>query len=77
MAYKQRLNLLHDYIHTTDLKLKVTKLRAENLIKNRDNIKTDIINNVSIIEIAKKAKANKLDVVTLMRNYFSVEEVHT
>lgn len=75
MAYKQRLNLLHSYIYTTDIKSKTTKPRKRNPATNRDDIKIGIINNVSIVEIAKKAKAKNIDIVSLLRNYFAVEEV--
>lgn len=75
MAYKQRLNLLHSYIYTTDIKSKTTKPRKRNPATNRDDIKIGIINNVSIVEIAKKAKAKNINIVSLLRNYFAVEEM--
>lgn len=75
MAYKQRLTLLHSYIHTTDRKLKTTKPSKKKPIAKNDDIQINIINGVSIGEIAKKAKTDNVDIVPLLRKHFSVEEV--
>lgn len=75
MAYKQRLTLLHSYIRTTDRKLKTTKPSKKKPIAKNDDIQINIINGVSIGEIAKKAKTDDVDIVPLLRKHFSVEEV--
>ncbi len=72
MAYKQRLTLLHSYIHTTDRKLKTTKPSKKKPIAKNDDIQINIINGVSIGEIAKKAKTDNVDIVPLLRKHFSV-----
>lgn len=76
MAYKQRLTLLHSYIHTTNAKSKTTKLSKNKPIIKCDGIHNDVINGVSIVEIAKEAKTDNVDIVLLLRKHFSVEEVH-
>ena len=75
MAYKQRLTLLHSYIHTTDAKPKTTKPSKKKPIAKSDDIQINIINGVSIVEIAKKSKTDNVDIVPLLRKHFSVEEV--
>ena len=75
MAYKQRLTLLHSYIHATDAKSKTTKPSKKNTIVKCDDIHSDIINGVSIVKIANKAKTDNVDIVPLLRKHFSVEEV--
>lgn len=74
MAYKQRLTLLHSYIHTTEPKVKTTKPRKNKPIASIDNLKSDN-NNIYIVDMARQAKANNTDVVALLREYFAVEEV--
>lgn len=74
MAYKQRLTLLHSYIHTTDTKAKTTKTSKKKPVAKRDDIQSDN-NGVSIVEIAKRAKTDKADIVPLLREHFAVEEV--
>lgn len=75
MAYKQRLTLLHSYIHTTDAKSKITKPSKKKPIVKCDDIHSNIINSVSIVEIAKEAKTDNVDIVPLLRKHFSVDEV--
>lgn len=75
MAYKQRLKLLHSYIHTTDAKSKTTKPSKKKPIVKCDDIHNNMINSISIVEIAKKAKTDNVDIVPLLREYFAVEEV--
>ena len=75
MAYKQRLTLLHCYIHTTDAKSKTTKSSKKKPIAKSDDIQINIINGVSIVEIAKKAKTDNVDIVPLLRKHFPIEEV--
>lgn len=75
MAYKQRLTLLHSYIHATDAKSKTTKPSKKKPIIKCDDIHNDIINGVSIVEIAKEAKTDNVDIVPLLREHFAVEEV--
>lgn len=74
MAYKQRLTLLHSYIYTTDAKSKTTKPSKKKPIVKCDDIQNDS-NNISIVEIANKAKADNTNIVPLLRKQFSVEEV--
>lgn len=74
MAYKQRLTLLHSYIHATDAKSKTTKLSKKKPIIKCDDIQNDS-NNIFIVEIANKAKADNINIVPLLREYFAVEEV--
>lgn len=74
MAYKQRLAILHSYIHTAETKTKTTKPRKKKTVAMCDGLHSDN-NGISIIEMAQQAKANNTDIVALMRKYFAVEEV--
>lgn len=74
MAYKQRLTLLHNYIHTPERKVKTTKPHQKKTIAKCENMQSDNYD-VSIAEIAKKAKSDNADIATLLREHFAVEEV--
>jgi hypothetical protein len=74
MAYKQRLTLLHSYIHTSETKAKTIKPRKKKPIASSDNLKSDN-KGVSIMDMAKQAKTNNTDIVALLREHFAVEEV--
>lgn len=74
MAYKQRLSLLHSYIYTSKSKAKTTKPKQNKPIAMRDDMQINN-NDISIAEIAKKAKTDNVDIVTLLREHFVVEEV--
>lgn len=74
MAYKQRLTLLHSYIHIAEPKAKTTKPRKKKPIASSNNLKCDN-NGVSIMDMAKQAKINNTDIVALLREHFAVEEV--
>lgn len=74
MAYKQRLSLLHSYIHTSESKTKTTKPKQKKPVAKRNDMQINN-NDISIVEIAKKAKTDNADIVTLLREHFAVEEV--
>ena len=74
MAYKQRLTLLHSYIHTTETKVKTTKPSKKKHIAKCDDIQSDKYD-VSIAKIAKKAKSDNTDIIALLREHIVIEEI--
>ena len=74
LAYKQRLSLLHSYIHTPKKNTKSTKTSKSKSVARCSTVQVDS-SGISIPEIVKQAKLENSDVVALMRTYFVVEEV--
>ncbi len=74
MAYKQRLTLLHSHICISNTKIKTTTLNKKNPATKRDDIKCNI-DNISIVELVKKARKNNADIVPVLREHFAVDEV--
>lgn len=75
-AYNQRLSMLHDYIQPTVMHKKQTSTRKKKTVNNvfspaavSDN------DNISIKELVFRAKNEQLDIVDLLKEYFSVTEV--
>ena len=76
-AYQQRLSLLHGYIQPSVIQNKPTTKRKKtiadlNINQADDSQKQE---NCSITAIAKKAKTENLDVVTLLKTVYKVVEV--
>lgn len=76
-AYQQRLSLLHGYIQPSVIQNKPTTKRKKtitdlNINQADDSQKQE---NYSIAAIAKKAKTENLDVVTLLKAVYKVVEV--
>lgn len=73
-AYQKRLSLLHAYIKPQTRKnaSKIEKSRFSIEEINTENVNQDI---PSITTIAKQAKSENADVVTLLKKYYTVEEV--
>ena len=76
-AYQQRLSLLHGYIQPSVIQNKPTTKRKKtiadlNINQADDSQKQE---NYSIAAIAKKAKIEDLDVVTLLKTVYKVVEV--
>ena len=76
-AYKQRLSLLHGYIQPTVLHGGKTSKRKKKSpaasIEDNESIIQD--NTFTIKELVAKAKAESLDIVSLLKEYFVVVEV--
>lgn len=81
-AYQKRLSLLHDYIQptiihnqqTTKSKPRRKKNPAANLIdKSDENLKLNI--QKSLADLVSQAKAESLDIVSLVQEHFTVVEV--
>lgn len=76
-AYKKRLSLLHEYINPTIIhKGQTSKPKKKVTVANMEQ-KADMekLQNVSIAELAKKAKSEDMDIVILLKEYFTVVEV--
>ncbi len=75
LAYKKRLSMLHNYIEPT-----INTRPQTSIIKNTAPIYEEIADNsineeISISNIVAKAKAEKLNVVQVLKGYFSITEV--
>ncbi len=75
LAYKKRLSMLHNYIEPT-----INTRPQTSVIKNAAPIyeeiaDTSINEEISISNIVAKAKAEKLNVVQVLKGYFSITEV--
>ncbi len=76
-AYKQRLSLLHGYIQpTVSYGGKASKSKKKSLVASIANNESIIQDNTfTIKELVAKAKAENLDIVSLLKEYFVVAEV--
>lgn len=75
-AYKQRLSLLHSYIQPTVISNKQITTRRKKTVANiKNNVAETAKESHSIKEIAERAKAEKLDVVALLKENYTVVEV--
>lgn len=80
-AYLKRLSLLHDYIQptithnqqTTKTKPKKKNPAASLIDKSNENLKLNI--QKSLAELVSQAKAESLDIVSLVQEHFTVVEV--
>lgn len=73
-AYEQRLSLIHGYIEPSIRKGKST---SNTKAKNRTVpvVQTEIDDRVSIAILAKKSKAEGIDIVPLLKEHFQIAEV--
>ncbi len=74
-AYKKRLSMLHNYIEPT-----INTRPQTSIVKNTAPIYEEVADNsineeISISSIVAKAKAEKLNVVQVLKGYFSITEV--
>lgn len=74
-AYKKRLSLLHSFIEPTIKKEKQTSKAKKSKKIDVPNDTISIENNITIAELAAKSKHENLDIVTLLREYVTIEEV--
>lgn len=74
LAYKQRLSLLHEYIHTTDIKPPLTAKQPKTKIK-KTSVNICDNNENSIVDMANKARKDNVSIVDLLNEHFVVEEV--
>lgn len=76
-AYQQRLTLLHGYIQPSVIQNKPTtkKKKTAASIKKNQTQSQPKQEGYSITEIAEKAKAEKLDVVELLKEVYTIVEV--
>ena len=70
-AYQKRLAMLHSYIQPPPVK----RPSAVSVRKQVRAVQKPVIESVSIEELAAKAKAEKLDMVALLRKHMPVDEV--
>ena len=76
-AYQKRLSLLHEYINPTIIHKGQTskpkkKVTAANMGKKSD---MEELENINIVDLAKKAKSENMDIVFLLKEHFTVVEV--
>ena len=75
-AYQQRMTLLHDYIHPTEIKeVTIAKKKETSHIKSVHSNESNNQNKPSIVEISKQAKLEDMDVVGLLKKFYTVTEV--
>ncbi len=74
MAYEQRMSMLHGYIQPSIKKGKSTTNTKinKNVIPDGEN---EIENKISISSLVKKSKSEGTDIVRLLREHMSIEEV--
>jgi len=74
MAYEQRMSMLHGYIQPSIKKGKSTTNTKtnKNVIPDREN---EIENKISISSLVEKSKSEGTDIVRLLREHMSIEEV--
>lgn len=73
-AYEQRMSMLYDYIQPSVIKGKSATNSDINL-NIIPNSKNNIENIFSISSLVEKSKSEKMDIVKLLKEYISVEEV--
>ena len=73
-AYKKRLSMLHNYIEPTikHRKQTTTKKKAKSELPQ---VQSDITDDFSIAALAATAKADKSDIITLLKAHIAIEEV--
>jgi len=67
--------MLHSYIEPTIKRRNQTAAKKKIKPKPQE-IQSDITDDFSITELATTAKANNSDIVTLLKSYIVIEEVH-
>ncbi len=75
-AYNQRLSFLHSYIQpSVPQKKQTSRPKKKNPVSKIDVVQEKDNECVSISDLAVRAKAENLDMVTLLREFYIVEEV--
>ena len=72
-AYQKRLSMLHGFINAGQKKQSVTVKKKSIAIKR--NMNSEITDGFCIADLVAKAKEDNLDIVQLLKEYISVEEV--
>lgn len=76
-AYKERMAMLHDYLEPSIRKKKQCTQKKKSMITDsliHENVQT-YADEENLVELVKKAKAENLDIVKVLREHFAVEEV--
>jgi len=75
-AYNQRLSFLHSYIQpSVPQKKQTSRPKKKNPVKEICSVQGKENESISISDLAVRAKAENLDMVTLLREFYTVEEV--
>lgn len=76
-AYQKRLALLHEFIQPTIIKKKQTSVRKKEVLEIPCVIADEPIydNDITISELVAKAKEDNTDVVSVLREHITIEEV--
>lgn len=73
-AYKKRLSMLHSYIEPTIKHRKQTATKKK-VKPEPPQVQSDITDDFSIAELAATAKADKSDIIALLKAHITIEEV--
>ncbi len=75
-AYNQRLSFLHSYIQPAiSQKKQTSRPKKKNPVSKIDSVQEKDNECVSISDLAVRAKAENLDMVAILREFYTVEEV--
>lgn len=75
-AYQQRLSLLHDYIQPTVIhKGQTSKVRKKKSVCKVNTVAIEENDSINIIKLAARAKNERLDIIDLLKEHYSLEEV--
>lgn len=75
-AYNQRLAFLHSYIQPSiSQKKQTSRPKKKNPVSKIDSVQEKDNECVSISDLAVRAKAENLDMVAILREFYTVEEV--
>lgn len=75
-AYNQRLSFLHSYIQPAiSQKKQISRPKKKNPVSKIDSVQEKDNECVSVSDLAVRAKAENLDMVAILREFYTVEEV--
>ena len=75
-AYNQRLSFLHSYIQPAiSQKKQTSRPKKKNPVSKIDSVQEKENESISISDLAVRAKAENLDMVALLKEFYTVEEV--
>ena len=75
-AYQKRLSLLHDYIQPSiSHNQQTTKAKRKRTVDSKNGVEIKKMSSASISELVRIAKTENADIVSLLKEHFSVVEV--